>query len=136
MNRYRLTWDFQGLYQDRLAEDTEPTTTTRLLGNRLPGPIRNDKKLVGPGTYVDNRFAFAATGLTYRFNDRWQAQTSFSQSYSKDRRNESILNLLDAAGNYRDDRSDYGERYQLQPVEDDQAYVVDDRGERLISSAE
>ncbi|WP_282824558.1 Type 1 glutamine amidotransferase-like domain-containing protein [Gulosibacter sediminis] len=30
----------------------------------------------------------------------------------------------------------YGERYQLQPVEDDQAYVVDDRGERLISSAE
>lgn len=109
----RLTWDFQGLYQDRLTEDTEPTITTRLLGNQLPSPIRNDRKLVGPGNYVDNQFAFAATGLKYRINDNWQAQTNFSQSYSKTRRNESVLNLLDAAGNYRDDRADYGERYQF-----------------------
>lgn len=109
----RLSLDFQALYQDRLTEDTEPTITTRLLGNRLPGVIRTDRKLVGPGNFVDNQFGFAATGLRYRLNDRWQAQTTFSQSYSKTRRNESVLNLQDAVGAYRDDRADYGERYQL-----------------------
>lgn len=108
----RLTWDFQAIYQDRLTEDTEPTITTRLLGNELPDPVRNDEKLVGPGNYVDNDFGFAATRLTYRIDDAWQAQTSFSQSYSKTRRNESILNLQNVAGDYRDDRADYGERYQ------------------------
>lgn len=30
----------------------------------------------------------------------------------------------------------YGDRYNLQPLEDDQAYVVDERGERVISSAD
>lgn len=108
----RLSWEFQTIYQDRLTEDAEPTITTRSIGNRLPDPIRNDKKLVGPGTYVDNQFGFAATGLKYRLNADWQAQTSFSQSYSKTRRNESILNLQNVAGDYRDDRADYGERYQ------------------------
>lgn len=108
----RLSWDLQTIYQDRLTQDTEPTITTRLLGNSLPGPVRNDEKLVGPGNYVDNQFGFLATGLKYRIDDHWQAQASFSQSYSKTRRNESILNLQNAAGGYRDDRADYGERYQ------------------------
>lgn len=109
----RLTWDFQTLYQDRLAEDTEPTIQTRALGNALPGTIKNDEELVGPGNYVDNEFAFAATGLKYDINDDWHAQTNVSQSYSKTRRNESILALQNAAGDYRDDRADYGERYQF-----------------------
>lgn len=108
----RLSWDFQAIYQDRLTENTEPTITTRSLGNLLPDPIKNDKKLVGPGNYVDNKFGFIATGLKYQFNNDWQAQTNFSQSYSKTRRNESILNLQNAAGDYIDDRADYGERYQ------------------------
>ncbi|MBS3936892.1 MAG: TonB-dependent receptor [Sulfuritalea sp.] len=108
----RLSWDFQTIYQDRLTEDTEPTITTWSLGNRLPGSIRNDKKLVGPGNYVDNQFGFVATGLKYRLDDDWQAQTNFSQSYSKTRRNESVLNLQNAAGDYINDRSDYGERYR------------------------
>jgi dipeptidase E len=30
----------------------------------------------------------------------------------------------------------YGDRYQLQLLEDDQAFVVDERGERMISSAD
>lgn len=108
----RLTWDFQAIYQDRLTEDTEPTITTRLLGSDpLPRAVRNGKKLVGPGNYVDNQFGFAATSLKYRLGDDWQARTSFSQSYSKTRRNESILNLQNSAGDYRDDRADYGERY-------------------------
>lgn len=109
----RLSWDFQAIYQDRLTEDTEPTITTRALGNSLPAPIRNDKKLVGPGNYVDNRFAFGATGLKYQISHDWQVQTNFSQSYSKTRRNESILNLQNTASAYIDDRADYGERYQF-----------------------
>lgn len=108
----RLSWDFQTIYQDRLTENTEPTIATRSLGNFLPDPIKNDKKLVGPGNYVDNKFGFVATGLKYRLNDDWQAHTNFSQSYSKTRRNESILNLQNAAGDYIDDRADYGERYR------------------------
>ncbi|MDQ8022017.1 MAG: TonB-dependent receptor [Moraxellaceae bacterium] len=107
----RLSWDFQAIYQDRLTEDTEPTITTRLLGNVLPEAVKNDEKLVGPGNYVDNQFGFVATSLKYRLDDDWQASTSFSQSYSKTRRNESILNLQNLAGDYRDDRADYGERY-------------------------
>jgi iron complex outermembrane recepter protein len=67
---------------------------------------------VGRGTYVDNQFGFVATGLKYRLDDDWLVQTDFSQSYSKTRRNESILNLQDVAGAYIDDRADYGERYQ------------------------
>lgn len=108
----RLSWDLQAIYQDRLTEDTEPTITTRALAGPLPDPIRNDRKLVGPGNYVDNEFGFVATGVKYRLDDAWAAQTNFSQSYSKTRRNESILNLLNTDGDYRDDRADYGERYQ------------------------
>lgn len=109
----RLTWDFQTIYQNRLTEDTEPTIKTRSLGDLLPDPIRNDKKLVGPGNYVNNTFAFAATGLKYRLSDDWEAQTNFSQSFSKSRRNESVLSLQNTAGDYLDDRADYGERYKF-----------------------
>ncbi len=108
----RLSWDFQTIYQDRLTEETEPGMQTRALVDRLPDPIRNDRKLVGPGNFVDNQFGFLATRLKYRLGDDWQAQTSFSQSYSKTRRNESILYLQNAAGDYADARADYGERYQ------------------------
>ncbi|MDX5410680.1 MAG: TonB-dependent receptor [Thauera sp.] len=108
----RLSWDFQAIYQDRLTEDTEPTITTRSVGNRLPGVVRNDDTLVGSGSYVDNRFGFVATGLEYQLSDDWKARTGFSHSYSRTRRNESVLNLLNAAGDYSDDRSDYAERYK------------------------
>lgn len=109
----RLSWEIQTIYQDRLTEDTEPTIQTRALGNALPDTIKNDEKLVGPGNYVDNEFAFAAGGLRYRFNDDWQLQTNASQSYSKTRRNESVLALQNAAGDYLDHRADYGERYRF-----------------------
>ncbi|MBV7541610.1 TonB-dependent receptor [Acidovorax sp. sic0104] len=108
----RLSWDLQTIFQDRLTEDTEPGIQTRALATRLPAPIRNDRTLVGPGNYVDNQFGFVATGFKYRLSDTWKAQTSFSQSYSKTRRNESILGLQNLAGDYIDARADYGERYQ------------------------
>lgn len=109
----RLSWDFQTLYQERLGEDTEPSIKTgSYVGSVLPATVRNDQKLVGPGSYTDNEFAYVATGLKYQINPDWQAQTSFSRSYSKTRRNEQVLNVQNAGGNYSVDRSDYGERYQ------------------------
>ena len=111
----RLTWDFQAIYQDRLARDTEPSITLfSYTGDQLPSTIRNSDKLVGPGNYMDNQFYFIATGLSYALNDDWTLQTRFSQSHSKTRRNESVLNLLNADGDYVNDRSDYGERYRYQ----------------------
>lgn len=122
----RLTWDFQTLYQDRLATDTEPTIRTAGWwdgaayqdvypgGSALPTPIKNTQTLVGPGTYTDNKFAHMATGLKYQLTPDWQAQTHFSHSYSKTRRNEQVLHLENANGDYNVARADYGERYQFQ----------------------
>ncbi len=109
----RLSWDFQGLYQERLAKDTEPTIKTgTYTGSQLPATVKNDQTLVGPGSYTDNKFGYLATGLKYQLSPDWQAQTNFSHSVSQTRRNEQILNVQNAAGNYSVDRSDYGERYQ------------------------
>lgn len=109
----RLTWDFQAIYQDRLAKSTEPSITLfSYADTALPSTIRNGEKLVGPGNFMDNQFGFVATGLSYRLNDDWSANTRFSQSYSQTRRNESVLNLQNVAGDYVNDRSDYGECYK------------------------
>jgi iron complex outermembrane receptor protein len=110
----RLSWDFQALYQDRLATDTEPSILmTSYTGSALPNVVKNDQTLVAPGTYTDNKFAHTATGLKYLINPDWQAQTNFSHSYSKTRRNERVLNVLNASGNYNVTRADSGERYQF-----------------------
>ncbi len=122
----RLTWDFQTLYQDRLATDTEPTIRTGGWwdgaayqdvypgGGALPTTIKNTQTTVGPGTYTDNQFAHMATGLKYQITPDWQALTHFSHSYSKTRRNEQVLHLSNANGDYNVARADYGERYQVQ----------------------
>ena len=114
-----LSWDFQSLYQDRLAKDAEPTiTTASLAGNRLPSPIANDNnRLVGPGNYADNTFKYLSTGFKYQLAPDWQVRSNYSHSSTRTRRNESVLDLLDAAGNYRNDRSDYGESYQFNQVD-------------------
>ncbi len=110
-----LTWDFQALYQDRLSRDAEPTITTfGITGGRLPSPVDNDNgRMVGPGAYADNTFKYVSTGLKYQIAPDWQVRTAYSHSSTRTRRNESVLNLLDAAGNYSNDRSDYGESYQF-----------------------
>ncbi|WP_414650955.1 TonB-dependent siderophore receptor [Eoetvoesiella sp.] len=111
----KLTWDFQSIYQDRKASDTEPTiTTSELAGQNLPSPVRNDNgRLVGNGTYSDNAFRFYSTGLKYEISPEWTLSTSYSQSSTKTRRNEEVLYLQDDLGNYDDARSDYGEAYQF-----------------------
>lgn len=120
----RLTWDFNVLYQDRLAEDTEPSIRTAgwwngssyssiYTGNKLPTPVENDQTLVGAGSYTDNQFAYVATGLKYQITPDWQVKTNFGHTYSKTRRNESVLHLENAAGDYNVTRADSGERYQF-----------------------
>lgn len=114
-----LTWDFQALYQDRLSKDAEPTITTfGITGGRLPSPVDNDNgRMVGPGAYADNTFKYVSTGLKYQIAPDWQVRTAYSHSSTRTRRNESVLNLLDAAGNYSNDRSDYGESYQFNQLD-------------------
>lgn len=120
----RLTWDFQALYQDRLAEDTEPSIRTAgwwngsgyssvYTGNKLPTPVENDQTLVAAGSYTDNKFGYVATGLKYQLNPDWQAQTRFGHTYSKTRRNEQVLHLENVDGDYNVARADSGERYQF-----------------------
>ncbi|WP_462390645.1 TonB-dependent siderophore receptor [Acidovorax sp. Q11] len=114
-----LSWEFQSLYQDRLSRDAEPTiTTASLAGTRLPSPIANDNgRLVGPGNFADNTFKYVSTGLKYQIAPDWQLRSSYSYSGTRTRRNETVLDLLDAAGNYRNDRSDYGESYQYRHLD-------------------
>lgn len=111
----RLTWDMQTLYQKRNANDADTTIYTgQLAGTALPDPVRNDsKRLVGPGTYADNEFRYFSTGLKYKIAPDWTASTYFSHSTTRTRRNEEVIFLRDAAGNYDDYRSDYGEYYQF-----------------------
>ena len=111
----RLSWDFQGIYQDRKAVNAEPTIYTGLLaGRNLPSAVRNDNgQLVGDGTYADNAFRYYSTGLKYAISPDWTFSTNVSQSSTTTRRNEEVLQLTDGLGNYNDFRSDYGEAYQF-----------------------
>ena len=111
----RLTWDFQSIYQDRKAVGQEATITGFALPpHTLPSPVRNDdRKLIGKGTYADNEFRFYSTGLKYKLAPQWTLSTDYSYSTTATRRNEAVFNLLDGAGNYSDDRSDYGEAYSF-----------------------
>ncbi|WP_459615461.1 TonB-dependent siderophore receptor [Bordetella sp. 2513F-2] len=110
----RLTWDFQSIYQDRKAIGQEPSIYTGLLSaDSLPSPVRNDDDtLVGNGPYADNEFRFYSTGLKYQLAADWSLSTSYSYSSTDTRRNESVLFLGDAAGNYADYHSDYAEAYR------------------------
>ena len=112
----RLTWDFQTLYQDRLAKDTEPVIrmSSYPSGIALPTPVKSDQTLVGEGTYTDSKLAHVATGLKYQITPDWQAQTHISQTHSKTRRIEQVLFIDSANGDYDVARADYGERYQVQ----------------------
>ena len=112
----RLTWDFQTLYQDRKAKDTEPVIrmSSYPSGIALPTPVKSDQTLVGEGTHTDSKLAYMATGLKYQISPDWQAQAHISQTHSKTRRNEQILFIGSANGDYNVARADYGERYQVQ----------------------
>lgn len=109
----RLSWDFQTMYQDRLATNIDPSIRmSSYTGSVLPATVKNDQKLVTQGNYTDNEFAYVATGLKYKLAPDWEAQARLSRSYSKTRRNETILYPTNASGSYTSLLSDYAERYQ------------------------
>ncbi len=107
----KLSWDFQTIYQDRKTIGQDPTINTfGLAGTRLPSPLRqDDDALVGEGSYIKNHFRYYNTGLKYEINNDWSVSTNYSYSTTETRRNEVVLALQDSAGNYDDQRSDYGE---------------------------
>lgn len=114
-----LSWELQSLFQKRRVSDMEPTITTSSLAERhLPQPVANDDgRMVGPGNFSDNEFKYVSTGLKYRLAQDWQLSGSYSHSSTRTQRNESVISLLDSAGNYRNFRSDYGEAYQTNQFE-------------------
>ncbi len=110
----KLTWDMQALYQHRKTKDPEPTIYTgTYVGTDLPSAVRNNEKLVGEGTYVDNEFRYFATGLEYQLAPAWKVRTDFSHATTRTRRAEEVIFLRNQAGDYEDYRSDYGEFYQF-----------------------
>lgn len=110
-----LTWNFDALYQKRKSTDQTPSiATSAYTGTRLPGTIRDkDQTLVGPGQHLTTDLQLYSTGLQYKLTPDWTLSTSYSHSTSKRSRNEGILYLQDASGNYDDYRSDTREGHRF-----------------------
>ncbi|WP_394789776.1 TonB-dependent siderophore receptor [Rhodoferax sp.] len=110
-----LTWNFDSLYQKRKTEGQGPSiSAAQLVGSSLPGTVLGDSQnLLSGGQFLDTEFLFTSTGLKYRISPDWTASTNYSYSTSKRSRNESILYLQDAAGNYNENRSDTREGHRF-----------------------
>jgi len=110
-----LTWTFDALYQKRKSTDQTPSiSTSAYTGSRLPAAVRgDDQRLLGPGQHLATDLQLYSTGLQYRLTPDWTLSTSYSHSTSKRSRNEGILYLQDASGNYDDFRSDTREGHRF-----------------------
>ncbi|WP_233238208.1 TonB-dependent siderophore receptor [Bordetella sp. LUAb4] len=109
----RLTWDFQTLVQNRDARDQEPSIyTAGYADSRLPRPLRNDGQTLNPkGQYANTQFRYYATGLTYVLSPDWTFSTNYSYSSTRWRSNQSLLAIVDRAGDYIDFPSDQSQAY-------------------------
>ncbi|MGJ3700999.1 TonB-dependent siderophore receptor [Variovorax sp. AFSI2.2] len=110
-----LTWNFDALYQKRKSTDQTPSiSTSAYTGSRLPTAVRgDDQRLLGPGQHLTTDLQLYSTGLQYKLTPDWTLSTSYSHSTSKRSRNEGILYLQDASGNYDDYRSDTREGHRF-----------------------
>ena len=110
-----LTWTFDALYQDRKATDQTPSIFTgSYVGSSLPATVRgDDQTLVGPGQHLDTQLQMYSTGLKYQLSPDWTLRTDYSYSKSDRSRNEGILYLQDATGDYTDFRSDSAEGHRF-----------------------
>ena len=116
-----LTWDFNALYQHRKSADQTPsiymgTYTDSSLPSVMSGANRD---LVGPGQHLENTFQLYSSGLQYRLGPDWTLSASYSHSKADRSRNEGILFLTGADGDYNDYRSDTREGHRF-----DQAQVM------------
>lgn len=111
-----LTWDFQSLYQKRKSEGQTPSISAAFLGGTsLPSTVGgDDQQLVSDGQFLDTDFEFYSTGLSYRIAPDWVASARYSHSESKRSRNEGILYLQNAAGDYNENRSDTRESHRFE----------------------
>lgn len=73
----------------------------------------DNQNLVSGGQFLDTDFGYVATGLRYRIAPQWTASTSLSHSSSKRSRNEGILYLQSAVGDYDEFRSDTREAHRF-----------------------
>nr|WP_315234350.1 TonB-dependent receptor [uncultured Albidiferax sp.] len=110
-----LVWNFDSLYQKRKTEGQGPSiSAAQLSGSSLPSSVLGDsQQLLSGGQFLDTDFLFTSTSLKYQFAPNWTASTHYSYSTSKRSRNESILYLQDAAGNYNENRSDTREGHRF-----------------------
>jgi len=116
-----LSWDFNALYQDRKATGQTPSIYLgSYVGSSLPSVISGaNQTLLGPGQHLSNNLQLYSTGLQYRLTPDWTLSTSYSHSTATRSRNEGILFLNDASGDYNDYRSDTREGHRF-----DQAQVL------------
>ena len=116
-----LSWDFNALYQDRKSTGQTPSIYLgSYVGSSLPSVISGaNQTLLGPGQHLSNNLQLYSTGLQYRLTPDWTLSTSYSHSTATRSRNEGILFLNDASGDYNDYRSDTREGHRF-----DQAQVL------------
>ena len=110
-----LSWDFNALYQDRRSTGQTPSIYLgSYVGSSLPSVISGaNQTLLGPGQHLTNNLQLYSTGLQYRLAPDWTLSTSYSHSTATRSRNEGILFLTNASGDYDDYRSDTREGHRF-----------------------
>lgn len=114
-----LTWDFNALYQRRKSTDQTPSIYMRdYAHSSLPSVISGgNQDLVGPGQHLSTDFQLYSTGLQYRLAPDWTLSASYGHSTANRSRNEGILFMTGADGNYNDYRSDTREGHRFDQVQ-------------------
>ena len=110
-----LLWDFNALYQDRSATGQTPSIYLgSYVDSSLPSVISGaNQNLLGPGQHLSNNLQLYSTGLQYQIAPDWALSTSYSHSTATRNRNEGILFLTNASGDYDDYRSDTREGHRF-----------------------
>jgi len=111
-----LTWTFDSIYQDRNTWGATPSFYTGGIpaNGGLPGVISGRGGLyAGPDAHFYSNLQVYQTGLRYNLNQDWTVSTIYSFSKQSRSRNETTLNLSNAAGDYTDFRYDGAESQQF-----------------------
>ena len=110
-----LSWDFNALYQDRRSTGQTPSIYLgSYVGSSLPSVISGaNQTLLGPGQHLSNNLQLYSTGLQYKLAPNWALSTNYSHSTATRSRNEGILFLTNASGDYNDYRSDTREGHRF-----------------------
>jgi len=111
-----LTWTFDGIYQDRNTWGATPSFYVGGIpaNGQIPGAISGRGGLLANNSsHFFSNLQVYQTGLRYSLNQDWAVSTTYSFSKQSRSRNESTLNLSNAAGDYTDWRYDGAESQQF-----------------------